>query len=213
MWQVTEKERAVFYEVTKDIDLAECKLQSGLSVKSAIKKDRLGYDDVEAIYKALPSKEIEFHKFVNALRPAPPPPKENREYSEMVKSVDPTRRYGQPNLMENFGQEMRSVNRQMIAVVNTLITVGGAFAFGFFGIDLAYPHMKLDIATRMLIGLTLGTVVFFADIYFIIKNMEEIQPSASSASVKEPKGTGSQAVSSDEPRTSATKKSRKSEPK
>ncbi|KAH7705991.1 hypothetical protein AAVH_26791 [Aphelenchoides avenae] len=121
MWQVTEKERAVFYEVTKDVDLAECKLNSGLSVKSAIKKDRLGYDDVEAIYKALPSKEIEFHKFVNALRPAPPPPKvvdpeytarierlrreqENREYSEMVKSVDPTRRYGQPNLMENFGQ-------------------------------------------------------------------------------------------------------------
>ena len=37
MWQVTEKERAVFYEVTKDVDLAECKLKSGLSVKSAIK--------------------------------------------------------------------------------------------------------------------------------------------------------------------------------
>ncbi|KAH7705992.1 hypothetical protein AAVH_26792 [Aphelenchoides avenae] len=73
--------------------------------------------------------------------------------------------------------------------------------------------MKLDIATRMLIGLTLGTVVFFADIYFIIKNMEEIQPSASNESVKEPKGARSQAVSSDEPRTSATKKSRKSEPK
>ncbi|KAI1733300.1 endoplasmic reticulum-based factor for assembly of v-ATPase domain-containing protein [Ditylenchus destructor] len=76
---------------------------------------------------------------------------ENKEYMEMTKSIDPNRQYGHTNLMENFGQEMREVNRQVIAVVNTLITVGGAFAFGFFGVTYTHPHMHLDIATRILI--------------------------------------------------------------
>jgi len=97
---------------------------------------------------------------------------ENREYMEMTKSIDPQRKYGKVDHMEDFGKEMRDVNRQAIAVLNTLITVGGAFAFGFFGISLAYPHLDLDIATRMLMGLVLGTIVFFADLYFIIKNMD-----------------------------------------
>lgn len=67
---------------------------------------------------------------------------------------------------------MRSANRQMIAVINTLITVGGAFTFGFYGINLAYPHLGLDFAMRMILGLVFGTIVLFADFYFIIKNME-----------------------------------------
>lgn len=66
---------------------------------------------------------------------------------------------------------MREVNRQVIAVVNTVITVGGAFAFGFFGVTYTHQHMHLDIATRILIGLVLATIVFFADLYFIVKNM------------------------------------------
>ncbi|KAI1714523.1 endoplasmic reticulum-based factor for assembly of v-ATPase domain-containing protein [Ditylenchus destructor] len=76
---------------------------------------------------------------------------ENKEYMEMTKSIDPNRKYGHTNLMENFGQEMREVNRQVIAVVNTVITVGGAFAFGFFGVTYTHQHMHLDIATRILI--------------------------------------------------------------
>uniref|UniRef100_A0A915D3N2 Transmembrane protein 199 n=1 Tax=Ditylenchus dipsaci TaxID=166011 RepID=A0A915D3N2_9BILA len=109
---------------------------------------------------------------------------EDREYNEMTKSIDAHRRYGKVDHMESFGKEMRDVNRQMIAVVNTLITVGGAFAFGFFGLDLAYPHLQLDIATRMLIGLVLGTLVFFADLYFIIKNMDIDSSSAPSKEFK-----------------------------
>uniref|UniRef100_A0A914EAU2 Uncharacterized protein n=1 Tax=Acrobeloides nanus TaxID=290746 RepID=A0A914EAU2_9BILA len=68
--------------------------------------------------------------------------------------------------------EIRAANRQMTAIFNTILTVGGAFVFGFFGIEYAAPRYKLDIALRMLIGLVLATVVFFADLYFIIKNMD-----------------------------------------
>uniref|UniRef100_A0A183CBT7 Endoplasmic reticulum transmembrane protein n=1 Tax=Globodera pallida TaxID=36090 RepID=A0A183CBT7_GLOPA len=62
--------------------------------------------------------------------------------------------------------------RQLVAVINTLITVGGSFAFGFFGVEFAYPQLRLDVATRMLLGLVLATLVFFADLYFLVKGME-----------------------------------------
>ena len=39
------------------------------------------------------------------------------------------------------------------------------------GLNYAYPDMHLSIATRMTVGLILGTVVFFADLYFIVKGM------------------------------------------
>jgi hypothetical protein len=64
------------------------------------------------------------------------------------------------------------MDRQIIVIANTLLTVLGSFAFGFFGIALAYPDAGYDAPTRMLVGLVLGTVVFFADLYFIIKGME-----------------------------------------
>jgi len=109
---------------------------------------------------------------------------ENREYQAMTQSIDPSQRYGRANLMENFGKDMRDVNRQVMAIVNTLITVGGAFVFGFFGLQLAYPSLQLDIATRMLVGLVLGTIVFFADLYFIIKTMDGPETSSTNSSTK-----------------------------
>jgi hypothetical protein len=51
--------------------------------------------------------------------------------------------------------------------------IGGAFAFGFWGIHFAYPHLRLDIAERMLLGLVFGTIVFFADLYFLVKGMDQ----------------------------------------
>lgn len=53
-----------------------------------------------------------------------------------------------------------------------LITVGGAFVFGFYGISFAYPALRLDLASRMIIGMVCATIVFFADLYFIAKTME-----------------------------------------
>jgi len=64
------------------------------------------------------------------------------------------------------------MNRELTAVINTLITVGGAFTFGFYGIQLAYPSWSADVATKVLVGLVLATLVFFADLYFLVKNMD-----------------------------------------
>ncbi|WKX93921.1 hypothetical protein Q1695_011299 [Nippostrongylus brasiliensis] len=98
---------------------------------------------------------------------------ENMAYKKIVESVDPTQKYGKVSHMDNFGAELKAVNRQLISVLNVVITVVGAFFFGFSGVQFAYPHLHLDIATRFLIGLVPATIVFFADLYFVVKNMGE----------------------------------------
>ncbi|VDN41509.1 unnamed protein product [Gongylonema pulchrum] len=70
-------------------------------------------------------------------------------------------------------QEMKAVNRQLTVVLNTLLTVAGGFFFGYFGISYAYPSLHLDMTTRMILGLLIGAIVFFADLYFIVKGMDD----------------------------------------
>uniref|UniRef100_A0A0N5AII8 Transmembrane protein 199 n=1 Tax=Syphacia muris TaxID=451379 RepID=A0A0N5AII8_9BILA len=105
---------------------------------------------------------------------------ENREYESMIRSIDPTQKFGGGNM--NFGEELKAMNRQSVVVFNTLLTVGGAFAFGFFGVGYAYPALNLNVTVRMTIGLILATVVFFADLYFIVKGMDLNQESSESSS-------------------------------
>ncbi|MFH4981043.1 hypothetical protein AB6A40_007752 [Gnathostoma spinigerum] len=98
---------------------------------------------------------------------------EQREYQQMVKSVDANQKYGRADYMQDFGREMRMLNRHVITIFNTCLTVAGSFAFGFYGIGYAYPSLELNLPVRMLMGLVLGTVVFIADLYFLVKGMDD----------------------------------------
>ncbi|CAK5118529.1 unnamed protein product [Meloidogyne enterolobii] len=200
MWRLTEEERKIFRKIIPtDFPTDQTRIYfdetktNGSSIYELINRDGISSSEVEAIYKALPS-DTEFYKFVDYLKPQQFPQPElteeqkeakreykerierlrnqqaNMEYNNMIRSIDQTR---SNSLLQNFGQEMREVNRQMVAIINTLITVGGSFAFGFWGVQFAYPHLGLDIAERMLLGLVCATIVFFADLYFIVKSMSD----------------------------------------
>ncbi|KAJ1372272.1 hypothetical protein KIN20_034381 [Parelaphostrongylus tenuis] len=97
---------------------------------------------------------------------------ENLAYKRIIRSVDASQKYGKVDYMVDFGAELKVVNRQLISVINVVITVAGAFFFGFSGVQYTYPQLRLDIATRFIIGLIPATVVFLADLYFIVKNMD-----------------------------------------
>lgn len=56
-----------------------------------------------------------------------------------------------------------------------LLTVAGAFVFGYYGINFAYPALRLDEGTKMVLGLVFATIVFLADLYFIAKTMDTDQ--------------------------------------
>uniref|UniRef100_A0A0R3RW67 Transmembrane protein 199 n=1 Tax=Elaeophora elaphi TaxID=1147741 RepID=A0A0R3RW67_9BILA len=99
---------------------------------------------------------------------------EDREYREMTRSVDPNQIYGRENLLHGFGEEMKAVNRQLMVILNTLLTVVGGFSFGYFGIGYAYPDLHMNVAFRIALGLAIAAAVFFADLYFIVKGMDDL---------------------------------------
>ncbi|XP_046569754.1 LOW QUALITY PROTEIN: transmembrane protein 199-like [Haliotis rubra] len=88
----------------------------------------------------------------------------NREYRHMTRNID-RQKDGQLDL--NVGQEVKALNRHLVAVFNFLVTVGGAFAFGYKASEYALGPNFFPV--QMMTGLIFGTVVFFADLYFLVK--------------------------------------------
>ena len=83
----------------------------------------------------------------------------------MVKNVA-----GEKRLKEDeYGQIWKEMNKQGTAVFNTLITVGGAFTFAYYGAPMMVP--SLQVTGSVIAGLVLATIVFIADLYFIMKDM------------------------------------------
>uniref|UniRef100_A0A7E4ZY64 Transmembrane protein 199 n=1 Tax=Panagrellus redivivus TaxID=6233 RepID=A0A7E4ZY64_PANRE len=90
---------------------------------------------------------------------------ESRIYNEMVKNVIRDKDVQS----DEFGAVWKEMNRQGTVVFNTMLTVGGAFTFAYYGAPMMVP--SLDLPYRVVCGLILGAIVFFADLYFIMKSM------------------------------------------
>uniref|UniRef100_A0A914D9Z8 Uncharacterized protein n=1 Tax=Acrobeloides nanus TaxID=290746 RepID=A0A914D9Z8_9BILA len=125
MFQITENERKIFdFIISGRENLKTTIVRDGLTVEKFLKKDCLTSEEIQAIYKVLPQ-DVEFYKFVNILHLAKfstskPGPSEdykarierlkaeqaNREYKEMVKSVDMTQKF---DLNTGFGQVRKRI--------------------------------------------------------------------------------------------------------
>uniref|UniRef100_A0A8R1HNQ2 Transmembrane protein 199 n=1 Tax=Caenorhabditis japonica TaxID=281687 RepID=A0A8R1HNQ2_CAEJA len=187
-WDVSEENKNLLRDL---IAKSACDLstENQKVVKDFTKKDVITYKDLVNIKEKLPEDvpvfvffdrltlrhEDHTYKASAAFRKKTEELKVQQEqdsYKRLIRDVDPAQKYGRTDHMENFGVEMRTVNRQMMSVVNVVITVVGAFFFGFSGVTYAYPHLKLDLATRFIIGLVPATIVFFCDLYFVVKGMD-----------------------------------------
>ncbi|CAJ0564678.1 unnamed protein product, partial [Mesorhabditis spiculigera] len=184
--QQNERTKRCFVELEKRLDDPEKQqIVAGLA-----QKDVLTVGDVKKIQALIPPNFPAFFILLNEFRrvreldyQASPAFRAKTEqlkrkfedyaYRKLVESVDPAQSYGATPLMADFGSDFRSMNRQLGTVINFAITVIGGFFFGFSGVTYAYPSRDWDLATRFLIGLVLATIIFFADLYFLIKNMDE----------------------------------------
>ncbi|XP_038058669.1 transmembrane protein 199-like [Patiria miniata] len=88
----------------------------------------------------------------------------NREYQQMTKSVSNNIAGNSP--IGNVGQELKSVQGQLMNVFNVFLTIVGAFVFGF----MAMYYAGQSLTARVLCGLAVALVVATADLYFLIKN-------------------------------------------
>ncbi|XP_076106263.1 vacuolar ATPase assembly protein VMA12-like [Mytilus galloprovincialis] len=91
---------------------------------------------------------------------------ENKDYKKMTKNVG-TFKVHEPG---SIGKELKTLNNQMIGVFNFVLTVGGAFVFGYMATKYAFADSGQDsFPLQLMSGLVLGTIVFFADLYFLVK--------------------------------------------
>ncbi|KAK0415396.1 hypothetical protein QR680_011924 [Steinernema hermaphroditum] len=225
MWCLHERHHSFIDLLFRRYDALTSKTQNGEPVVGLLKGDKVNQKMLEDYQNAVPphlpffmiverldvykspvvkKDNTEYQKRLQKLREE----QQEKEYKQMTMTVDTGQRYGRENLMENFGQELRSANRHLIVVFNTLLTVGGAFVFGFFGIDIAYPHLNLDMTRRMIIGLVLGTIVFFADLYFIVKALGDDIESTNGQSTTVASTEASTSTSSEAKVNNENKKSR-----
>ncbi|ELT98781.1 hypothetical protein CAPTEDRAFT_191829 [Capitella teleta] len=88
-----------------------------------------------------------------------------REYEQMTKNVGFQQKR---NPEESIGKQVRSLNKQLIHIFNFLLTVVGSFMFAYKATE--YSLEKPNIAVQICSGMVVGTAVFFADLYFLVKH-------------------------------------------
>lgn len=91
----------------------------------------------------------------------------NREYDLMTCNIGGAISKRTP-ADEKLSTQVKSMNRQLTFVVNFVITVGCAFAFGYKAAEmgLASPN----VALQLICGMVLALGVFVADLYFMLKS-------------------------------------------
>ncbi|CAG9535144.1 unnamed protein product [Cercopithifilaria johnstoni] len=189
MWEVSEEGLGLLQGWLDELGDESIKVRSDRLVKQEMMI--FDCDEMMTILKPL-SKKFPIYKFIERIKPHVPVigkrvnpeyearlerlrrEQEDREYRKMTRSVDPNQIYGRENLLYGFGEEMKAMNRQLIVILNTLLTVAGGFSFGYFGIGYAYPSLRTNVEFRVALGLAIATVVFIADLYFIVKGMDDL---------------------------------------
>ncbi|KAL5108531.1 hypothetical protein TcWFU_001768 [Taenia crassiceps] len=93
----------------------------------------------------------------------------NLEYSRMTSHLPPlgvTAKYK----VSEFGG-VRCVKRQIMMIINFVLVVIGSFVFGYFLCDI-FGQSNATPVQRIACGFTIALFVFFADFYFLLKNMD-----------------------------------------
>ncbi|KAL3320816.1 hypothetical protein Ciccas_000501 [Cichlidogyrus casuarinus] len=97
----------------------------------------------------------------------------NLEYQRMTSNLVPLG--NSPDCSVGlFGNEIKCMNRQFMMVLNFILIVGGAFTFGFYAASI-FGFDDVKTSTRLITGFALALVVFFADLYFLLKNVEQAE--------------------------------------
>lgn len=104
-----------------------------------------------------------------------------RDYRTMTKNVDSVR-FNHPE--DTIAYQMKQINRQLIAVIQFLVSVGAGFTFGFIGVELIVG--ELDFGFRLLLGVMCALVIALAEIYFLAKKLADDLVPPETADTKKP---------------------------
>ncbi|XP_034664683.1 transmembrane protein 199 [Drosophila subobscura] len=92
----------------------------------------------------------------------------NREYHKMTKNVDAGLKH-YPE--DTIAYQIKSLNKQIIAVLQFVFSVAAGFTFGFFGVNLMVG--PLPFGFRILLGVIVALIIALAEMYFLAKKLHE----------------------------------------
>lgn len=93
----------------------------------------------------------------------------NIEYGRMTNSLPPS---GISSRYRSTGyEEVRCLKRQVTMVINFVLVVIGSFVFGYYLSDM-FGQSHATAVQKLACGFTLALLVFFADLYFLLKNVD-----------------------------------------
>ncbi|GAA50803.1 hypothetical protein CLF_105062 [Clonorchis sinensis] len=122
-----------------------------------------------------PIRNADLDKRVKALREK----FSNQAYDKMVEGIGP--KLALSNSMKgsetnsSLCSELKCLNKQMVMVLNFIVVVSAGFVFGYFIPDMLSSNLDISMATRLMCGLSVSLLIFFADLYFLIKNVSEAE--------------------------------------
>lgn len=93
----------------------------------------------------------------------------NMEYKKMTKNMTPLHT---TKIFSSSGiREFRCMNKQILMILNFTLIVAGSFVFGYFLSDI-FGQSQASPSQRIVCGFSIAVIVFFADLYFLIKNVD-----------------------------------------
>lgn len=67
---------------------------------------------------------------------------------------------------------VKQINRQLIAVLQFVVSTAAGFLFGFMGIELMLSS-TFDLGFKLLLGIIFALIIALAEIYFLAKKLSE----------------------------------------
>ncbi|KAH8381847.1 hypothetical protein KR009_000647 [Drosophila setifemur] len=110
----------------------------------------------------------------------------NREYMKMTKNVDAGLKH-YPE--DTISYQIKSLNKQIIAVLQFVVSVAAGFTFGFFGVNLMVG--PLPFGFRILLGVIVALIIALAEMYFLAKKLHEYDEVLDAPKRKKPEQTTS----------------------
>ncbi|XP_065222786.1 uncharacterized protein LOC135847258 isoform X1 [Planococcus citri] len=148
---------------------SDIQLEDILWLKKKLPKDVRIYKLLENCDVKLPAPELEprnpeLEARIQKLKVL----EEERRYQDMTRNVD-TSRVRHPE--DSIAYQMKEMNRQLIGVLQVVLSISTGFAFGFIGINwLIGP---LEVSVRLVLGLVSAFVIGTAELYFFVKKIAE----------------------------------------
>ncbi|XP_018645209.1 hypothetical protein Smp_033620 [Schistosoma mansoni] len=101
---------------------------------------------------------------------------DNKGYEKITKDIGTPMVFSTTSkVQKTCFSELKCARKQLFMVLNFIVIVMSAFAFGYFLPDLMFASYSISLFSRIVCGLLCAAVVLVADFYFLLRNFSSLE--------------------------------------